>query len=67
MEALAEMKKGDPTKAVFGLSLPSSWKGELAKYAMNGDLRRMFHVKAITFEGAKISRLEPPKQVEAES
>ena len=62
--ALHKMKEDDPTRNVFGLSLPESWKGELTTYVRNGDLRRMFLVKAISFSGSDISRLDPPETKE---
>jgi len=58
--ALDKMRTEDPTRAVFGITLPESWKDELTYHARNGELRRMFGVKAVAFGGKGISSFDAP-------
>lgn len=60
-ESLTEMRKDTPGAAVFGVSLPIDWKSSLAVYARRGELRKLFRVKAVSFEGDTITRLDPPQ------
>jgi len=62
MKAKSDMETADPTKTVFGLSLPADWKHELTPYVRSGELARLLKVKAITFEGKKITGVEPPER-----
>lgn len=65
--ALEKMKTTNPTKAVFGLMLPENWKSELEYHARNGELRRMFGVKAVAFGGKTVSSFEEPGKKETKS
>lgn len=65
-EALKEMTLDDSTQTVFGLSLPATWKHGLEAFVRSGEVKRLFKVKAITFEGKNITRLEPPKPREGD-
>jgi len=61
------MKKAvqdDPTRAVFGLVFPDSWKPELMSYVRNGEVGRLFGVKAISFGGSKVTVTYPPDKKE---
>jgi hypothetical protein len=66
-EALKEARKAQPGRAVFGIMLPDDWKSELQSYAQNGELRRLFGVKAVAFSGKTISTFDFPKAKEASS
>lgn len=59
MRAKAQMERDDPSRVVWGLVLPVAWKTELRPRQV--DVRRLLGVKAITFDGKKIERLEPPE------
>lgn len=65
MEAIKKAQKTDPTRAVFGISLPESWKSHLTYYVRNGELRRLFGITAFTFAGNEIKALYPPSKEEA--
>lgn len=58
--AMRKMQHERPGEAVFGLSLPASWKSELERYVRNGEVRRLFHLLAVSFSGDAITRLESP-------
>lgn len=58
--ALEKMRATDPTKAVFGVTLPEGWKPELEYYVRNGEMRRMFGVRAVSFGGKTISSFDAP-------
>lgn len=62
LKAKGEIVSKDPTKEVFGLSLPTEWKHELIPFVRSGELRKLLKVKAIAFEGKKITAFEAPKQ-----
>ncbi len=59
-EALTKLENERPEEEVFGLSLPEPWKYELELYVRNGDLRRLFKIRAVSFAGSSITRLENP-------
>jgi hypothetical protein len=53
----------DPTRAIHGLSLPESWKSELTPFVRNGEVGRLFGVKAVTFSGKEVRALyKPPEE-----
>lgn len=60
-ESLEKARRDEPMKAVFGISLPESWKSELQTYVQNGELSRLFNVRAVSFEGKTISTFDAPK------
>lgn len=62
LTALEKMRTADPTKAVFGVMLPESWKSELEVYSRSGELRRLFGLRAIAFGGKTISPFDGPKE-----
>ena len=59
-KALEKMRETNPTKAVFGLMLPQDWQHELSHYVRNGEVRRMFGVRAVAFGGKAISSFDEP-------
>ena len=58
MEVVAEFRKTD---AVYGITLPDLWKGELASFMRDGQLQRMLGVKRVGCSPSKkIERVEEP-------
>lgn len=64
-DALTKARHDNPTKAVWGVSLPESWMSELQYYARNGELSRMFGVRAVSFSGKTIGTFDAPAPKEA--
>jgi hypothetical protein len=61
INSLKKTREAEPMKAVFGVSLPESWKGELQHYARSGELARLLGVKAVSFGGKEIGTFDQPK------
>ena len=60
LETMEQMQKDDVAKAIFGLRFPEKWKPHLLKYVRNGEVRRMFKLRAISFGGTTIERFDDP-------
>lgn len=62
INALIEAKRNNPSKAIWGVSLPEHWVGELRPHAYSGELRNLFGIRAVSFSGKTIGTFEAPKE-----
>lgn len=62
MAALENARRTDPTKMVFGVNLPESWKSELTYFVRGGEVQKLLGVRAITFGGSSITTFSDPKE-----